>query len=143
MTDSERKRVLERVFHWWDKLDGPGRDAFLKLASKATKERSRTEEKPTSKHPVPDDFKDLPLYAQDPKLCAKWDVLKTAWEAAYPGLDILGEVKKAHAWELAKRPKKNRSAFLQNWLTRAWDRYSRRRGTPDYINLPKSNELPW
>lgn len=48
-----------------------------------------------------------------------------AWLEAFPdGHWIIGEVRKAIAWESAnpKRRKKNFGAFMTNWLTRSWDR---------------------
>lgn len=47
------------------------------------------------------------------------------WQDAYPGVDVLGEAKKAKAW-LEANPKKGKTAsgmarFLVNWLSRAQD----------------------
>lgn len=48
------------------------------------------------------------------------------WLALFPGLDVLGESRKALAWVLAD-PKRRKTAsgmgrFLTSWLTRACDR---------------------
>jgi hypothetical protein len=47
-----------------------------------------------------------------------------AWEQAYPGLDILGECRRALAWVNANQPKtaKGMPAFLVNWFNRAVQR---------------------
>lgn len=72
----------------------------------------------------PDAFTDLPLYEQDKKLCKKWHKLLASARTAYPGIDILAEVRKAHAWEVANpsRRKKDRVRFLNNWFSRAQDK---------------------
>lgn len=76
---------------------------------------------------VPADLVDLPLYAKDDKLRARWGELLATWKTAYPGLDIRTEVRKAHAWETActTHRKVNRPKFLTNWLNRAQERASR------------------
>jgi len=75
---------------------------------------------------VPEDLKGLALYEEDQALCALWHSLMAAWGRAFPrGREwILGEVTKAHAWEVAnpERRKKRRGHFLTNWMTRAQDR---------------------
>lgn len=53
-----------------------------------------------------------------------WDLTQEQvdeWRAAYPGLDILGECRKALAWTKAKQKKtaKGMPAFLVNWFGRA------------------------
>ena len=79
-------------------------------------------------HEIPPELVDLELYAVDEKLCARWPKLFAAWKVAYPGLDIVAEVKRAHAWEVAnpKRRKKDRARFIGNWLQRQQDRGWRR-----------------
>lgn len=42
-----------------------------------------------------------------------------AWELAYPLINIEEEFRKAHAWELSNRKKKNHSRFLSNWFASA------------------------
>lgn len=73
--------------------------------------------------PIPDDLRSLTLYAQDRKLCTRWPELLAAWTVAYPGVDIVAEVSKAHSWEVANPTKRkvNRGRFLANWLSRAQD----------------------
>lgn len=70
------------------------------------------------------DLADLPLYAADPKLNAAWPTFKAAQIQACPGIDILAETRKAHAWEVANpsRQKRNRTAFLARWFSRQQDR---------------------
>ena len=72
----------------------------------------------------PDELKSLPLYASDVKLCQKWNELLPSWKSAYPRVDIMAEVRKAHAWELANPSlrKRNRSRFLNSWLQREQDK---------------------
>jgi hypothetical protein len=50
--------------------------------------------------------------------------LKTQWLAAYPAVDVDGELTKAAVWLIAnpKNAKSNYARFLSNWLTRAQDR---------------------
>lgn len=79
---------------------------------------------PEASDSIPAELKGLNLYEIDSKLCEKLPTLMPAWKDAFPGVDIVAEIKKAHAWELANptKQKKNRARFLQNWLTRAQDR---------------------
>ncbi len=74
--------------------------------------------------PVPDALKGLQLYEKDATLCRRWPELFPLWCDAYPGLDVLAEVKVAHAWEVSnpKRQKKDKPRFLANWLKREQDR---------------------
>lgn len=53
-----------------------------------------------------------------------WDLTEAQcaeWQRAYPGLDVLGECRKALAWVDANQPKtaKGMKAFLVNWFNRA------------------------
>jgi len=66
----------------------------------------------------------MDLYKVDKKLCRDWDMLYKSWEVAYPGVDILAEVAKAHAWEVANPTKRklNKPKFLANWLARQQDK---------------------
>lgn len=53
-----------------------------------------------------------------------WDLTEAQcadWRDAYPGLDVLGECRKALAWVKANQPKtaKGMPAFLVNWFNRA------------------------
>jgi hypothetical protein len=72
---------------------------------------------------VPPEISGLALYEGDEKLCRRWPTLLPEWKKAYPGVDVLAEVRKAHAWELANpnRIKKDRPRFLNTWLSRAQD----------------------
>lgn len=74
-------------------------------------------------HAVPQELKGLPLYEADAKLCRAFPALLPAWRTAHPGVDVLAEVRKAHAWEVSNptRAKKNRPKFLASWLCRAQD----------------------
>lgn len=74
---------------------------------------------------VPNELEGLFLYEKDEKLINLWPKLIEAWKTAFPGIDIIAEVKAAHAWEVSnpKRQKVNRARFLQNWMARAQDKY--------------------
>jgi hypothetical protein len=74
--------------------------------------------------PVPPELRDLDLYREDAKLCARWPTLLRTWVKTYPGLDVLAEVRRAHAWEVENptRRKVNRPAYLGQWLRREQDR---------------------
>lgn len=76
-----------------------------------------------------DDLSGLELYESDKTLGKKWSELRRAWSLAYPNLNVLEEVRKAHAWEVANpaRQKRNRPRFLSNWLGRAWDKSEERK----------------
>lgn len=101
-------------------------DAHLALdaSSSSSPELCR---QPPGRHPeiaTPADLQGLQLYATDKGLCGRWPELLTAWKIAFPGVDILAEVRAAHAWEVAnpKQRKVNRSRFLQTWLSKAQDK---------------------
>lgn len=72
---------------------------------------------------VPRELASLDLYAKDATLCREWERFTTSCKQAYPGVDLIGETRKAHAWETAnpKLQKKNRTRFLANWFSRAQD----------------------
>lgn len=72
---------------------------------------------------VPEELKGLNLYENNEKLLKLWPELITAWKSAFPGINIIAEVKAAHAWEVAnpKRRKVDKARFLQNWMARAQD----------------------
>lgn len=76
---------------------------------------------PDSAPPV--ELSGLALYETDWKLCKRWTELLKGWKSAFPGVNVLGEVRKAHAWEVANptRVKKDRPRFLYTWLSRAQD----------------------
>ena len=85
--------------------------------------------------PTPKELADLELYREDERLCRRWHELLAAWKVAYPGIDILAEVRKAHAWEVVQPiRKKDRAAFLRRWLNRTFDKRDRRR-------MPARNSL--
>ncbi len=77
-------------------------------------------------HDVPEELKGLELYRLNKKLCLAWSKLLPAWIEAYPGVEILAQVKSAHAWELAnpKKRKINKARFLDNWLRNQQDKPS-------------------
>jgi len=85
---------------------------------------ARSDGKPSLRADVPPELADLELYAEDQKLCDRWATLLPVWVKAYPGVDVVAEVRKANAWEVANPEKRkvNRPRFLTNWLSRAQDR---------------------
>lgn len=74
--------------------------------------------------PLPEDLAGLDLYRDNQRLRLQWATLLKAWSAAYPGVDVMAEVRKAHAWEVAnpKKRKVDKARFLGNWLARSQDR---------------------
>ena len=81
-------------------------------------EQSRPKEKKRKEKNI---LSGLDLYEDDNKLCSEIDSLMETWTEAYPGVDIMAEIRKAHAWEMsnpAKR-KKDRKRFLNSWLSRS------------------------
>lgn len=72
---------------------------------------------------APEELKGLNLYENNEKLLKLWPELIEAWKNAFPGINIIAEVKAAHAWEVAnpKRRKVDKARFLQNWMARAQD----------------------
>ena len=93
--------------------------------------------------PVPEELQDLELYASDQRLCRRWPDVYLAWQKAFPGLDVLAQVRLAHSWEMANisRRKKNRLKFLQSWLNRAQDRRSRPTPRPLSPYAPTEDDL--
>ena len=77
---------------------------------------------------VPEELKGLTLYETNERLLKLWPELVGAWKNAFPGIDIVAEVKAAHAWEVAnpKRRKVDKARFLQNWMARTQDKYGGR-----------------
>lgn len=99
-----------------------------------SEKKERKKEKSGEPQPVstPTDLRDLTLYAADPKLCRAWEDLKRAAADAYPGIDIIVETKKAHAWEISNpsNRKTNRTRFLNNWMSKAQQDASKYRQKP-------------
>jgi len=85
---------------------------------------------------VPEELKNLSLYAADPKLCRRFPDLLPSWRTAFPGIVLLDEIAKAHAWEVANpsRRKRDRARFLNTWLNKAQDAPRIGSATPS-INL--------
>lgn len=69
------------------------------------------------------------------------DKFITAASAAFPGVDLLGESKRAFAWETAnpERKKINHSRFLNNWWSKRQD--SVRPGQRSFIPEPGTRQL--
>jgi hypothetical protein len=92
--------------------------------SRRTPPRSRSPEAVEVATQTPPPLLGLTLYEQDVKLVRRWEELFAAWKIAYPGVDVVAEIREAHAWEVANptRRKKDRPRFLAAWLARAQDR---------------------
>ena len=69
---------------------------------------------------VPPELAGLELYEGDARLLKRWPELLRSWQRSYPGVDIAGEIAKAHAWEVEHpgKRKKDRAAYLGRWLRR-------------------------
>jgi hypothetical protein len=76
---------------------------------------------------VPKELRDLPFYAEDKKLLARWNELLVRWHRQCPGVNVETEVNRAHEWEVdnPQKRKTNKVAFLNNWMRRAQDRAAR------------------
>ena len=125
----------------WDKHQGVGQENGQQMDNKRTTnghqadtnkndKNIKNEKKTTTKGKIecPNDFKNLELYSDKTlpgiqALWNKWESVKSAGETAYPGIDIVRELKKAHAWEIANTSKRktDRLKFLNNWFKRAQD----------------------
>lgn len=88
-----------------------------------TREDSDKEKTPSPVIEVPKAFAGLELYESDAKFCKQWPSLLKALVEAYPNKDILAEIRKAHAWEVANpdRRKRARGKYFRGWMSRASD----------------------
>lgn len=77
-----------------------------------------------STYTIPSDLIGLELYEQDAKFCSVFDRCLAVWRNTYPRLDVLFEIKKAHAWEVCnpRLRKTDRQRYINNWLSRASDK---------------------
>ncbi len=94
---------------------------------KDLKTDSCSEAKTASPHepsPCPPELVGLELYETDEMLKKAWPKLLVAWRKACPGVDIMAEIAKAHAWEIEhpERRKVRRGAYLGRWLRNAQDK---------------------
>jgi hypothetical protein len=75
---------------------------------------------------VPPQLEGFSLYREDPNLCRRLPALLPVWTRTYRGVDVLAEIAKAQAWELAnperQKTPRGRVRFLNGWLSRAQDR---------------------
>jgi hypothetical protein len=137
-----------------DQVSTPlGRNNPEKLEVRSHKDLNTSSAEPSngeaSPPTVPTELVAHELYAADPKLCAALPLNIKAWKTTYPGVDIPGEIAKAHAWELANPQlrKVNRIRFLNNWLARAQDRLRRTdpNGNGNYRNghTEPKEQLQW
>jgi hypothetical protein len=76
-----------------------------------------------SQDQIPLALRGLRLYREDGNLISKWPELVEAWRVAFPGVNVLEEVQRAHAWEVSNAAKRKvfRARFLHNWLARVQD----------------------
>lgn len=117
---SSKETVLRNFVVDGDRLYN---ERLLHEARKKTERRKRW----PKKWQIPEELKGLALYEKDPMLCDRFPELVKAWKSAYPGLDIIKEVKKAHIWELTnpkrRKTSNGRSRFLNSWMERAQNRH--------------------
>jgi hypothetical protein len=111
-----------------DPLDYTQTYSDQKKTSKEEKSIARSPAKTQDSTPaapldIPLELAGLPLYEGDQTLIRRWHKFADAARKAYPGVDFEAEVRKAHAWEVANptRSKKDRTKFLNNWMSRAQD----------------------
>lgn len=73
---------------------------------------------------IPDCLKAYKLYARDRVLCLNWGKLYQEWQQSCPAVNIMLELRKAHAWQIedSRRCKIRQAPFLGNWFRRAQDR---------------------
>ena len=124
----------QRATHLWTNFPAPA-EVQAEIPGSAPEPTHDPVIEPTTEPTVlPGELENLELYRVDQRLCSRWESLMGGWIAAYPrGRDwIMGEVRKAHAWEIAnpEKRKKNRAAYLANWLNRSQDRPSPSNGSP-------------
>ena len=63
----------------------------------------------------------MPEYLRDERLTKRWDGLRRVWRTAYPGVDVLAEVRRAYGKEMggAVNKKTDHAKYLTNWLAKA------------------------
>ena len=93
------------------------------LSSSSSEDKTK-KEKSAERFEAHPDLQGLELYSTDLKLNAAWPSFKVAQALACPGIDILAELRKAHAWEVGNpsKRKKNRTRFLGNWFATKQDK---------------------
>lgn len=119
-----------------DKQDKQGKQALNEKSKpiSAMNERGVEPSKASGSALVaPVELNELPLYAGDKALTHQFYELLKAWTVAFPGVSIMEEVRKAHAWEVAnpKKRKVDRPRFLNGWMARVQDRKGGRNGTSE------------
>lgn len=109
----------------------------IKIEAKI-KRKSRKNPQDNGEYTVPQELVGLESYAGDARLCAEWPKLLISWRRAFPAVDILAEVQRAHAWETSNPSRKKicRARFLFNWLSRQQDR-RRVPASQDHILTPE------
>jgi hypothetical protein len=98
------------------------------LSSSLSEEKTLKKESSCAEpHP---DLQGLELYSTDLKLNRAWESFKAASIIAYPGIDVLAQLREAHLWEVSNptQRKKNRTKFLRSWFAREQDKGSRGNG---------------
>ena len=93
----------------------------LKRASSNRRKLVARDGAPAVTWPVPAALDALDYYRADRTLCARWDELLGEWGRAFPGVDLIHETMKSHAWQKSSlaRKKSNNVSFLFNWFKRA------------------------
>lgn len=80
---------------------------------------------------IPRELLDLPLYRGDLKLSRRLPQLIQSWQTSYPGVNVVDEIRTAHAWEISNpaKQKKDRPRFLNGWMKRKYDQIREKQAT--------------
>jgi hypothetical protein len=116
------KEILDTIYI---SIKGKQHDASAPLSNGDLTVKQRLKGNLPNETSIPDVLKGLELYEKDAKLCDKIQQNISAWSLAYPGVDISGAIKQAHAWEVShpKQRKIDRISYLQRWLAKEQDNY--------------------
>lgn len=100
--------------------------AFQMKCVKACKKFSKESTKEVVE--APDEILEyFPEWANDNGLCKSWHKLIEQWTSAFPAVNVMIELQRAYAWEIAnpKNKKTRHARFLNMWMSRAQDKASR------------------
>ena len=117
-----QRRIVRKLVNWryWqheacnDNQDSNRKSTTPKEGKKKTNNNDGTRD-------FEKDFDGLGLYLKDDKLRKKWNECYDALKTGFPTVDIIPEIRKAHAWEVnnPRKRKTNRPSFFNNWFTNA------------------------
>lgn len=97
---------------------------------------------------VPAELQGLSLYKTDAKLCQRWSEVYPVWLETYKGINVLQEIRKAHAWEVTHPDQRKtiRVSFLNSWLNRAHTaqhRYEQERASLKHVGKHTPSGSPY